>query len=151
MSEHIEKMELELKELDEKIQKGREFLEKEIQNPKFTDEVQRIRLAIQMEYMLNYACVLNERIEYDKSKENDSSDYRTTTSDKYAKDCEFKDWEDFEENGDYHTEKTEDDMKIWFLEDFSDLEKIMILEGRKDVNYGNWDYISDKDIWIYRY
>lgn len=72
-------------------------------------------------------------------------------SDNYAKDCGFKDWEDFEENGDYHTEKTEDDMKVWFLKDFSDLEKIMILEERMDTDYGRWNYIVDKDLWVYVY
>lgn len=65
---HIKRMELELKELNEKIEKGIEFLDKEIEKPNFTDETQRIRLACQIEYMSNYASVLKERIEYDKAK-----------------------------------------------------------------------------------
>lgn len=65
---HIERMELELKELNEKIEKGTYFLEKEIKEPKFTDEVQRIKLACQIEYMIAYANILSERIEYDKQK-----------------------------------------------------------------------------------
>lgn len=151
MSKHIERMELELKELNEKIKKGTEFIEKEIQNPKFTDEAQRIRLAIQMEYMLNYASVLNERIEYDKLKENNSYENKSITSEKYAKKYGFKDWEDFVNNEDYHVEKTEMNMKEWFFEDMSMRDIIDILEGKRSTDYGNWDYISDKDIWIYRY
>lgn len=151
MSEHIERMELELKELNEKIKKGTEFIEKEIQNPKFTDEAQRIRLAIQMEYMLNYASVLNERIEYDKTKENNSCENKSITSEEYAKKYGFKNWEDFENNEDYHVEKTEMNMKEWFFEDMPMRDIIDILEGKKNTDYGNWDYISDKDIWIYRY
>jgi hypothetical protein len=65
---HIERMELELKELNEKIEKGCKFLEKEIEKPNFTDEIQRIKLACQIEYMSNYASILKERIEYDKAK-----------------------------------------------------------------------------------
>lgn len=72
-------------------------------------------------------------------------------SDNFAQDYGFKDWEDFKKNGSYHIEETEDDMKVWFLEDFSDLEKIMILEERMDTDYGVWDYIEDKDIWVYLY
>lgn len=151
MSQHIEKMELELKELNEKIEKNLKFLDKEIQNPKFTDEAQRIRLAIQMEYMLNYASVLNERIEYDKTKENDSYENKSITSEEYAKKYGFKDWKDFENNEDYHVEKTEMNMKEWFFEDMSMRDIIDILEGKRSTDYGNWDYISDKDIWIYRY
>ena len=151
MSQHIEKMELELKELNEKIEKNLKFLDKEIQDPKITDEVQRIRLAIQMEYMLHYASVLNERIEYDKTKENDSYENKSITSEEYAKKYGFKNWEDFVNNEDYHVEKTEMNMKEWFFEDMSMRDIIDILEGKRSTDYGNWDYISDKDIWIYRY
>lgn len=151
MSQHIEKMELELKELNEKIEKNLKFLDKEIQDPKITDEVQRIRLAIQMEYMLHYASVLNERIEYDKTKENDSYENKSITSEEYAKKYGFKNWEDFVNNEDYHVEKTEMNMKEWFFEDMSMRDIIDILKGKRSTDYGNWDYISDKDIWIYRY
>lgn len=65
---HIERMELELKELNERIGKGTEFLDKEIEKPNFTDETQRIMLACQIKYMEDYALVLKERIEYDKQK-----------------------------------------------------------------------------------
>lgn len=154
MSEHIERMKIELEELQEKIKKEKDFLHKEKdkkESEKILDDNQRINLATQLMYMDSYAECLKKRIEYDKTKESNSRDYRITTSDKYAKDYGFKNWEDFEENGDYHIEKTEDDMKVWFLEDFSDLEKIKILEGEKDVNYGCWDYLADKDLWIYKY
>lgn len=65
---HIERMELELEELNEKIKKATKFVENEIKNPNFTDEVQRIKLSCQIEYMLNYALILRERIKYDKQK-----------------------------------------------------------------------------------
>lgn len=65
---HIERMEMELKELNEKIEKGTVFLEKEIKEPKFTDEIQRVKLACQIEHMTAYANVLLERIKYDKNK-----------------------------------------------------------------------------------
>ena len=104
-----------------------------------------------MEYMLHYASVLNERIEYDKTKENDSYENKSITSEEYAKKYGFKNWEDFVNNEDYHVEKTEMNMKEWFFEDMSMRDIIDILEGKRSTDYGNWDYISDKDIWIYRY
>lgn len=64
---HIERMELEAEELNNKITKATEFLENEIKNPTCTNEVQRIKLACQIEYMLNYFTVLTDRINYDKS------------------------------------------------------------------------------------
>ncbi|WP_443864281.1 crAss001_48 related protein [Fusobacterium ulcerans] len=63
---HIERMEAELKELKEKIEKAKNFLESEYLEPKFTDELQRQALAVQICYMKDYADVLKERIEYDK-------------------------------------------------------------------------------------
>ena len=63
---HIERMEVELKELKEKIEKGWEFLNREIDSPKFLDELQRQALSVQICYMRDYADVLEERIEYDK-------------------------------------------------------------------------------------
>ena len=65
---HIERMEIELRELNEKIEKGTVFLEREIKEHKFTDEIQRIKLACQIEHMTAYANVLSERIKYDKKK-----------------------------------------------------------------------------------
>lgn len=67
MINYIEKMEVELIALNEKIKKATEFLEKEIVTPTCTNEIQRIKLACQIEYMLNYASILEERIEYDKT------------------------------------------------------------------------------------
>ncbi len=63
---HIERMELELKELNEKIEKATKFLEEEIENPNKTNEIQRIKLACQIEHMISYAYTLKERIDYDK-------------------------------------------------------------------------------------
>lgn len=65
---HIERMEVELKELKEKIEKGTEFLNVETEYPKFTDEIQRQNLYAQMLYMENYAEILETRINYDKEK-----------------------------------------------------------------------------------
>lgn len=65
---HIERMEVELKELKEKYEKGAEFLNIETECPKFTDEIQRQQLFLQLSYMENYVEVLEARIEYDKDK-----------------------------------------------------------------------------------
>ena len=64
--EHIRRMEKEYEELEEKGIKLQEFLEKEMKEPKFTNEKQRLLLGIQMTYMKNYLMVLEERIENDK-------------------------------------------------------------------------------------
>ena len=66
--EHIERMKKELEELEEKIKKGAEFLKKEIENPKFTDNNQRELLEMQLCYMSDYADTLKDRIEYDTNK-----------------------------------------------------------------------------------
>ena len=65
---HIEKMEEELQELEEKIEKLEIFLEKETENPKFTDEEQRTNLALQRKSMKDYAEILKCRIHYDTLK-----------------------------------------------------------------------------------
>lgn len=65
---HIERMEVELKELKEKYEKGKEFLKFETKSPKFTDEIQRQFLIVQLAYMANYAETLKARINYDKEK-----------------------------------------------------------------------------------
>lgn len=65
---HIERMEVELKELVEKRDKLVVFLEKETEQPKFTDEIQRRFLALQNEHMESYIKILKARIEYDKIK-----------------------------------------------------------------------------------
>lgn len=66
--EHIERMKVELQELEEKIEKLEIFLEKEEQEPKFTDEIQRILLVNQKECMKSYARILKHRINYDTLK-----------------------------------------------------------------------------------
>lgn len=66
--EHIKRMEVELKELKEKYEKGVEFLNVEVECPKFTDEIQRQHLYLQLSYMENYIEVLEIRINYDKEK-----------------------------------------------------------------------------------
>lgn len=63
----------------------------------------------------------------------------------------FKSWEQAENEGDIHVEKTERDMKLWFLEDMSTAEILDILEGTKSTNYGCWDYIEDIDKWVFVY
>lgn len=61
-------MEEEVDELQVKIKKLGLFLEKEEEEPKFTDEYQRQLLAIQRDYMIRYYSVLLERIGIDKKK-----------------------------------------------------------------------------------
>ena len=63
----------------------------------------------------------------------------------------MEEWNKLISNGDVHVEKTEIDMKEWFLEDYSLREVIEILEGRKNTDYGCWDYIEDLDLWVYKY
>lgn len=65
---HIERMEVELKELKEKIEKGEEFINKEFIERKFTDETQRANLHAQLFVMQQYADILEIRIKYDKNK-----------------------------------------------------------------------------------
>lgn len=66
--EHIKRMRKELEELQVKINNLEVFLEHEIHNRKYTDEIQRIKLSCQLEHMLGYAQVLEERIKYDSNK-----------------------------------------------------------------------------------
>ena len=66
--EHIKRMEVELQELEEKIEKLEIFLKKETKEPKFTDEEQRINLHLQKSYMRKYAEILSCRIHYDTLK-----------------------------------------------------------------------------------
>lgn len=66
--EHIEKMKKELEELEIKLENLEKFVEKEIEEHKFTDEIQRIKLSCQAEHMHSYAKVLKERIKYDTEK-----------------------------------------------------------------------------------
>lgn len=68
MGEHIERMKVELKELEEKIEKLTVFLDKECENPKVTDRYQRTLLGRQLDYMEDYKDILQSRIEYDTKK-----------------------------------------------------------------------------------
>ena len=64
--EHIKRMEVEYKELNKKAEDLYVFLNKETENPKFTNEKQRQLLKVQWNYMKDYLIVLSERIDYDK-------------------------------------------------------------------------------------
>lgn len=66
---YIERMELELSELSEKIKKAQQFLDKEYENPKFTDEVQRYSLEEQLKHTRGYKEYLKGRISYDFLKQ----------------------------------------------------------------------------------
>ncbi len=68
--DHIERMKKELEELELKIQKANDFLNKEFENPKFTDEMQRSNLFCQIQYMIDYSICLENRIDYDTEKAN---------------------------------------------------------------------------------
>lgn len=65
---HIARMVVELKDLNTKITFGESFYQKELEDPKFTDEVQRGYLALQLEAMKMYAETLEKRIDYDRKK-----------------------------------------------------------------------------------
>ena len=68
--DYLERMKIELGMLETNIEQSTRFLKKEIVIPCFTDEVQRIKLACQIEHMTAYANVLRERIKYDRNKVN---------------------------------------------------------------------------------
>lgn len=65
---HIDTMKAELRGLVERIEKLDSFLAKEIEKPKLTTEAQRLRIAVQLNYMDNYRSILECRIE-EKDKE----------------------------------------------------------------------------------
>ncbi|MGL5051258.1 MAG: crAss001_48 related protein [Fusobacteriaceae bacterium] len=65
---HIERMELEFTELNDKIVKGQEFIAKENKEPKFLDGTQRFLLSEQLSSMLDYREILRDRIKYDSNK-----------------------------------------------------------------------------------
>lgn len=68
--EHIKRMEQEFEELREKGCKLEEFLEKETNTPKLTNEKQRSLLLLQLYNMNNYCEILSERIVYEKELNN---------------------------------------------------------------------------------
>ena len=71
LPDYILRMEEEFQELNSKLQKARYFLEKEMTTSSDrTDENQRQLLAIQVEHMLHYAMVLNQRIYLESRKYN---------------------------------------------------------------------------------
>lgn len=88
--EHIKRMEVELQELEEKIEKLTVFLEKEKKEPKFTDEEHRTLLKLQKGHMEDYASVLKQRIYYDTLKAHGEIETPCSTSENYdtvAKEC----------------------------------------------------------------
>lgn len=66
---HIERMEEEEQELTVKIKKLTDFLDKEMEEPKYTNEYQRQLMAIQRQHMIDYYNVLSLRISNDKMKQ----------------------------------------------------------------------------------
>ncbi|WP_308575542.1 DUF2829 domain-containing protein [uncultured Fusobacterium sp.] len=67
MPDYILRMEEEFQELISKLQKARDFLEKEMTTSSDkTNEIQRQLLAIQVEHMFNYSKILNQRIYLEK-------------------------------------------------------------------------------------
>lgn len=67
--EHIERMETELKELEEKISKAVDFYYKELGEPNFLDKHQCVALGKQITHMNLYKSDLKGRISYDNEKE----------------------------------------------------------------------------------
>ena len=73
MSKHIIRMKIELEELQEKIKKGKDFLNKEKnkkESEKILDNNQRVNLAYQLMQMDGYARILKKRIKYDTEIKN---------------------------------------------------------------------------------
>lgn len=73
MSEYIIRMQIELEELQEKIKKEKDFLNKEKnkkESEKILDDNQRVNLAYQLMQMDGYARTLEERIKYDTELKN---------------------------------------------------------------------------------
>ena len=64
---HIERMEDELQALEIKLDNLCTFLEKEMEEPQYTNEYQRQLLAIQMSHMIGYYNTLLARIDNDKN------------------------------------------------------------------------------------
>lgn len=64
---HIEKMEEELQALETKLDNLYAFLEKEMEEKKYTNEYQRQLLAIQKSHMIGYYNTLLARIDNDKN------------------------------------------------------------------------------------
>lgn len=64
--DHIMRMIAELKELEIKLHKAKQFLGSE--KSRLLNNIQRTKLTIQIEYMERYAEVLQERINYDSEK-----------------------------------------------------------------------------------
>lgn len=64
---HIERMEDELQALETKLDNLCTFLEKEMEEPQYTNEYQRQLLAIQMSHMIGYYNTLLARIDNDKN------------------------------------------------------------------------------------
>lgn len=67
-SNHIERMESELKILSIKIEKLSTFLSNETKEAKFTDPTQRLFLSQQLNHMFGYRETLRDRIKYDSEK-----------------------------------------------------------------------------------
>lgn len=65
---YLDRMNIELEEIQEKINKAEEFLLKEDREPKFLDEKQKELLELQVSHMKHYYSVLKQRIEYDSNK-----------------------------------------------------------------------------------
>jgi predicted RNase H-like nuclease (RuvC/YqgF family) len=62
MEYNIEKMRDELEELQDKVNDLNEFLEKEMERPKLTNESERVLIALQVSYMEHYRYFLERRI-----------------------------------------------------------------------------------------
>lgn len=68
MKHHIERMNKELEDLNEKLEKGYSFLNSENVN-NIIDSQQKLLLAQQLIVMEEYSDILSQRIKYDLEKE----------------------------------------------------------------------------------
>lgn len=157
MKEHIVRMKIELEDLQNKINKLKDFLKNEQESQIKTNEQQRINIYCQLQHMEGYKQILEGRILYDTELENKKVDikaefpYEKCTSEEYVKQHEYNSWEDLQDSGDYHFENSLMDMKKWFFEEIDIYEIIDILEGKVSSSYNNFTYITDKNIWVFMY
>lgn len=94
---------------------------------------------------------MEQMTEYiEKTKENDEQVKGITTED-FLKEYGFETLEKALEDGDIHVERTEQDMKLWFLDDLSTSEVLDILEGKVNTNYDTWEYLKDRNLWVFVY
>lgn len=94
---------------------------------------------------------MEEMLGYIETKNNKELVEEGITTEEFLKEYGFETLEKALTDGDIHVEKTEQDMKLWFLEDIQTGEILDILEGKQNTNYDTWEYLIDRDLWVFVY